>query len=158
MHFHIMHAYISIISHLYVWTRWCYSKIKCPKDRTVISPKLKSVGELSTNSTAILSDVCFLIWIEWRISCSDIFSEGILQFLTWERRLDYCISVQMYIHVCGMLVVRALTHLDRAKMAAVSKTTLSNAFSWMKMLEFWLRIHWNLLLRFELTIFQHWLR
>ena len=51
-----------------------------------------------------------------------------------------------------------LTHWGRHKMAAVSQTTLSNAFSWMKMLEFRLRFHWSLFLRFELTIFQHWLR
>ena len=37
-------------------------------------------------------------------------------------------------------------------MAAVSQTTLSNAFSWMKMLEFRLRFHWSLFLRVQLTI------
>ena len=31
-------------------------------------------------------------------------------------------------------------------------------FSWMKMNEFRLRFHWNLFLRFSLTIFQHWFR
>ena len=36
-----------------------------------------------------------------------------------------------------------LTHWGRHKMAAVSQTTLSNAFSWMKMLEFRLRFHWS---------------
>ena len=34
-----------------------------------------------------------------------------------------------------------LAHLGRDKMAAVSQTTLSNAFSQMKMLEFRLRFH-----------------
>ena len=51
-----------------------------------------------------------------------------------------------------------LTHWGRDKMAAVSQTTLSNSFSWMKMLEFRLRFHWSLFLRVQLTIFQHWLR
>ena len=51
-----------------------------------------------------------------------------------------------------------LTHWGRDKMAAVSQTTLSNAFSWMKMLEFRLRFHWRLFLRVQLTIFQHWFR
>ena len=51
-----------------------------------------------------------------------------------------------------------LTHWGRDKMAAISQTTFSNAFSWMKMHEFRLRFHWNLFLRFELTIFQHWFR
>ena len=51
-----------------------------------------------------------------------------------------------------------LTHWGRDKMATVSQTTLSNAFSWMKMLEFRLRFHWSLFLRVQLTIFQHWFR
>ena len=55
-------------------------------------------------------------------------------------------------------VWRHLTHWGRDKMAAISQTTFSNAFSWMKMYEFHLRFHWNLFLRFELTIFQHWFR
>ena len=43
-------------------------------------------------------------------------------------------------------------------MAAVSQTTHSDAFSWMKMLEFRLRFHWSLFQRAQLTIFQHWFR
>ena len=43
-------------------------------------------------------------------------------------------------------------------MDAVSHTTHSNAFSWMKMLEFWLRFHWSLFVRVQLTIIQHWFR
>ena len=46
-----------------------------------------------------------------------------------------------------------LTHLGRDKMPAFSQTTLSNAFSWMKILEFRLKIHWSLFLRVLLTIF-----
>ena len=41
-------------------------------------------------------------------------------------------------------------------MATFSQTTLSNPFSWMKILEFRLKIHWNLFLRVLSTIFQHW--
>ena len=49
-----------------------------------------------------------------------------------------------------------LTHWGRDKMAAFSQTTLSNAFSWMKKLEFRLKINWSEFLRVLLTIFQHW--
>ena len=49
-----------------------------------------------------------------------------------------------------------LTHWGRDKMAAFSQTALSNAFSWMKILEFRLKFHWCLFLRVLLTIFQHW--
>ena len=44
------------------------------------------------------------------------------------------------------------------QMDAISQTTFSNAFSWMKMFEFRLKFHWSLFLRFQLTIFQHWFR
>ena len=52
----------------------------------------------------------------------------------------------------------ALTHWGRDKMAAISQTTFSSAFSWMKIYEFRLRFRWSLFLRFELTIFQYWFR
>ena len=41
---------------------------------------------------------------------------------------------------------------------AISQTTFSNAFSWMKIHKFRIRFHWSLFLLIELTIFQHWLR
>ena len=51
-----------------------------------------------------------------------------------------------------------LTLWSQDKMAVISQTTSSNAFSWMKMYEFHLRFNWSLFLKYELTIFQHWLR
>ena len=44
------------------------------------------------------------------------------------------------------------------EMAANSHNTFSDAFSWIKLYEFWLKCHWNLLLRCKLTVFQHWIR
>ena len=44
------------------------------------------------------------------------------------------------------------------KVAAISQTTFSNAFSWVKSFVFWLIFHWSLFLRVKLTIFQHRLR
>ena len=44
------------------------------------------------------------------------------------------------------------------KMAAIFQTTFSNAFSSMKMYEFWLTFHWSLFLGVQLTIFHHWFR
>ena len=43
-------------------------------------------------------------------------------------------------------------------MNAISQTIFSNAFSWMKMFEFWSNFHWSLFPRVQLTIFQHWFR
>ena len=49
-----------------------------------------------------------------------------------------------------------LTHWGRDKMDAISQTTCSSAFSWMKMFDFLLKFHWSLFLRVKLTKFQHW--
>ena len=52
----------------------------------------------------------------------------------------------------------SLTHWGWEKMAAISQTTFSSAFSWMKMFEFRLKFHWSLFLRAQLSISQHWFR
>ena len=49
-----------------------------------------------------------------------------------------------------------ITHWGWNQMDAVSQTTVSNEFSWMKMYEFRLRFNWNFFLRVQSTIFQHW--
>ena len=51
-----------------------------------------------------------------------------------------------------------LTHWGWDKMAATSGMIFSNAFSWMKMYEFWFKFHWSLFPMLQLTIFQYWLR
>ena len=51
-----------------------------------------------------------------------------------------------------------LTQLPLGKMAAISQTNFSNAFSWVKMYEFRLRFHWPFFRRDRLTIFQNWFR
>ena len=52
----------------------------------------------------------------------------------------------------------ALTHFGRDKMASISQTMFSNAFSWMKMCEFCLRLQWNLFPRVQSSIFHHLIR
>ena len=44
------------------------------------------------------------------------------------------------------------------KTATIFQTLFSNTFSWMKIYEFWLRFHWSLFVRVQLTTFQHWFR
>ena len=51
-----------------------------------------------------------------------------------------------------------LTHWGRDKMDVILQTIFSSAFYWMEMYELRLKIHWSLLLRVQLTIFQHWFR
>ena len=49
----------------------------------------------------------------------------------------------------------SLTHWGRDKMDAISQTTSSSAFSWMKMYELRLKFHCSLFLRVQLTIFHY---
>ena len=51
-----------------------------------------------------------------------------------------------------------LTRWGRERMTAISQTTFSDAFSWMKIFEFRLKFHWSLFPRVQLTIVQHWFR
>ena len=72
-------------------------------------------------------------------------------------------SIEIYLYIISFLDSRHrwhryLIHWGWDKMAAISQTTFSNAFSWMKMFEFWLSFHWILLPRVQLTISQHWFR
>ena len=48
-----------------------------------------------------------------------------------------------------------LTHWGWGKVDAILQI-FANAFSWMKTYEFWLRFHWCLFLRVQLTVFHHW--
>ena len=68
-------------------------------------------------------------------------------------------TIQRAKHICVIPSMSVwLTHWGRDKMASISQTTLSNAFSWMKMLEFRFKFHSSLFLRVQFTIFQHWFR
>ena len=61
-------------------------------------------------------------------------------------------------YLCQAVCNVILTHWGRDKIDAISQTTFSNAFSWMKMNEFRLGFHWSLFPRFESTIFHQWFR
>ena len=50
---------------------------------------------------------------------------------------------------------RFLTYWGWDKMAEISQTTFSNAFSWTEIFQFWLKFHWSSFPRVQLTIFQH---
>ena len=55
-------------------------------------------------------------------------------------------------------VTSLINTLRSRQMDAISQTTSSSAFSWMKIFEFRLKCHWSLFLSIQLTIFQHWFR
>ena len=76
----------------------------------------------------------------------------------WPRFLmPYMISWAAIILVYwGRVILLSLSHLPVDKMAAISKTIFSDAFSWMKSLIFWLKFHWSVFLRVQLIITQNW--
>ena len=63
-------------------------------------------------------------------------------------------SILRMCHIPGII----LTHWGRDKMAAISQTMFSNAFSWMKIYQFRLGFHWSLFPRVQLTISQQMFR
>ena len=69
------------------------------------------------------------------------------QFVQCTHRAQFW---QTFFHPLGfnrISYIILLTHWGRDKMAAISQTTFSNGFSWMKLLEFRLKFHWRLFLR-----------
>ena len=70
---------------------------------------------------------------------------------------DKCLAAREIFSLAA-LVLWLLTHWGRNKMAAIFQTTFSNAFLWMIMYVIRLKFHWNLFLRVQWTISQHWLR
>ena len=73
--------------------------------------------------------------------------------MTLQWRHNDCDGVSNHQHLDWLL--NCLTHWGRDEMDAISQTTFSNAFSWMKILKFRIKCHWSLFLRVLLTIFQH---
>ena len=59
---------------------------------------------------------------------------------------------------CGVIRPHCVNSLRPRQMDAIFQTILSNAFSWMKMLEFRLKFHWSLFLRAQLRIVHHCFR
>ena len=73
--------------------------------------------------------------------------------------LGRCVDSQLKVIIGNDLAIAViLTHWGRDEMDNILQMTFSNVFSSMKMFEFWVRCHWNLFLRVQLTIFQHWFR
>ena len=47
---------------------------------------------------------------------------------------------------------------EQNKMATISQTIYSDAFSWMKSFVVWSKFHWGVFLKVQLAIYQHWFR
>ena len=105
---------------------------------------------------------------KWRPFCLD-FNVLIHQYATSSDAVCVWFAVLFFSHILWIVskyhlhkwqifMKGPLTHWGRGKMAAISQTTLSIAFSLMKMLQFRINFRWSLFLRVQWTIFQHWFR
>ena len=161
----------------YILTHWgrvthiCVSKLTIIASNNGLSPDRRQaiiwtnaglllIGPLGANFSEILIEILTFSFKKMRLKVSSA------------KRRPFCPGLNVLI--CLMVVTVAtvatksmpghhaiglpLTHWGPDKMDAISQTTFSNAFSWMKMHEFRLIFHWSLFPRLELTIFQHWFR
>ena len=95
-------------------------------------------------------------WLHHTAASDEKFHQfGDLLYMT--QLLSEVMPIDLIIKILLKLLWK-LTHWGRGKMDAISQTTFSNEFSWMKMYEYRLKFHWNLFLRVQLTVFQHWFR
>ena len=69
----------------------------------------------------------------------------------------YQIDLVQLVYTYRSLVL-PLIYWDRHKMVVIFQTTVSSAFSWMTICEIRLKCHWNMFLRVQSTILQHWIR
>ena len=91
--------------------------------------------------------LCITHWFTARVGpyCRYIL---ILSYSTFVYVECYLVHYSLELrHIRTAYRVSALTYWGRNKMAAISQTTLSNAFSWAIVLEFRLKFHWNLFFR-----------
>ena len=77
---------------------------------------------------------------------------------TCKHALVTLATISIHINVDTVALQPCLTHLPWKKWPPFWQTTISNAFSWMKMMEFRFEFHWNLFPEVQLTISQHWFR
>ena len=88
--------------------------------------------------------ICFWrIRVSWRSKWYGHFTTPVLGFRLFVRLNIY-------------ILTSYLIHWGRDEMAAIFQTTISHAFSSMKINKFRLRFHWSLFPRVQLTVFQHW--
>ena len=96
-----------------------------------------------------------LLVITWKIFLLTKPSYGILKCIClgpkwYATMINWCVEL-FYEGTENKSLINSLRPSDA--ITAFSQTTFSSAFSWMKILEFWLIFHWNLFLRVPLTRF-----
>ena len=104
--------------------------------------------KLITAQGSISLTIAIQIWLKFCFAFIWIRMEWSLQ--NFAHVMWLCAKI--YSGVMDSNQIRAiwnLVHWGPDKMAAISQTPFSNAFSWMKMYEFWLELRWSLFLRVQ---------
>ena len=117
------------------------------------------IGSAEHSLNLLLARVRLLIWHshhEYTLQVPE--SAGANTCTEKPRRHHRLTAVNTNVKRINPLYDDSLTHWGRHQTGAISQTTFSSAFSWMKMFQFRIKFHWRLFLRVLLTIFQHWFR
>ena len=93
------------------------------------------------------------VYTVFNLECLDL-KGHVICFVDWQTMLG-TVDSQASFPIDQPFTTCRLTHWGREEIDAISQTTFSNAFYWMKMYWFRLRFHWNLFPRVQLTISQH---
>ena len=149
---------IMCVREMYIMCGWGNYPAKPSPDNNISGPNVCPTMVLSSRRWANVSPTYIAVW------------EGLLRlrFSIFPKNLPYEAGHPQYFVLYSLICIQhkhyspdkasGLTHWGRDKMADIFQTTFSNAFSWMKILEFRLKFHWSLVLIDQLTIFQHWFR
>ena len=111
-----------------------------------------SIGPLETNFSEILIEIHIFSFKKISLETSSA------------KRWPFCFRLKVLRlgrisqKSLGLWNRQLLVHLPLDKMAAISQTMFSDAFSWMKSFVFWLQFHWSLFLMVQMTTTQRWLR
>ena len=100
-----------------------------------------------------------------QISCNFIIEKSrivqitiILQLANEEKNRGSASLALLWGNSISELMTGLINHLTLDKMATISQTVFSAAFSWMKRFVFWLKFHWSLFPRIQLITTQHCFR
>ena len=164
-------CWLQFCSDIHVLTHWSWVTHICIGNLTIIGSE--NGFPPGWRQAIIWTNDWILLIKSFGTNFSDIFNK-IYIFLFRKMHLNmssanwqpFCLGLNALIVIvagCRCLgtrhcLISALITLRPGQMAAISHTTFSNAFYWMTMYEFWLRFHWSLFLRVQLTIFQHWFK
>ena len=93
---------------------------------------------------------------------TDVWSDWTIHRAVWSQLKKISGDYFLFLHSLRIITTMftCYNHINSSppgKMTIISQTIFSDAFSWMKSFIFWLKFHWNLFLRVQLTITQNWL-